>query len=168
MLTCKGSVFKEIGYGRGSIAEDFYFATHLIRKKYKTWQSATRVSLRPPNNVHDLCKQRARWFKGIWMDVRHCPPFMKLIVGYRLISWTCGIIGSWVFAPLWITWVAHPAVLLDISIGGFYIWIIFVYSIVRTKQPLYYMAAIPLFGIIESISFWTRYDTKKFVVIDKN
>ena len=169
MLTVRGDVLKDIGYGEPSIAEDFHFAAHLIRRNLKVWQSDTRVSIRPPNNLHDLCKQRARWFKGIWSDIKYCPSKMRMIMGYRLISWTCGIVGSWIFAPLWIFWTApHPAILIDIAIGGFYIWIIFIYSIVTTRQPLYYMMMIPLFGIFESISFWSKYDTKKFVVIDKN
>ncbi|HKI07926.1 MAG TPA: glycosyltransferase family 2 protein [Nitrososphaeraceae archaeon] len=169
MLTVRGDVLKDIGYGEPSISEDFRFATHLIRRNLKVWQSDTRVSLRPPNDIHDLCKQRARWFKGIWSDIKYCPPKMRMIMGYRLISWTCGIIGSWIFAPLWIFWTApHPAVLMEIAIGGFFIWIIFIYSIVNTRQPLYYIMLIPLFGIFESISFWSKYDTKKFVVIDKN
>ncbi len=169
MLTVRGDVLKDIGYGEPSIAEDFHFAAHLIRRNLKVWQSDTRVSIRPPNNLHDLCKQRARWFKGIWSDIKYCPPKMQMIMGYRLISWTCGIVGSWIFAPLWIFWTApHPAILIDIAIGGFYIWIIFIYSIVATRQAPYYMMMIPLFGIFESISFWSKYDTKKFVVIDKN
>jgi beta-1,4-mannosyltransferase len=169
MLTVRGDVLKDIGYGEPTISEDFRFATNLIRRNLKVWQSDTRVSLRPPNNIHDLCRQRARWFKGIWSDIKYCPPKMRMIMGYRLISWTCGIIGSWLFAPLWIFWMTpHPAVLMEIAIGGFFIWIIFIYSIVNTRQPLYYIILIPLFGIFESISFWSKYDTKTFVVIDKD
>jgi cellulose synthase/poly-beta-1,6-N-acetylglucosamine synthase-like glycosyltransferase len=169
MLTVRGDVLKDIGYGEPSIAEDFHFASHLIRRNLKVWQSDTRVSLRPPNNVKDLCKQRARWFRGIWSDIKYCPPKMRAIMGYRLISWTCGIIGSWIFAPLWLFWgTPHPAILIDVAIGGVYIWVIFIYSIVTTRLPLYYTMFIPAFGIFESISFWSKYDTKKFVVIDKN
>jgi cellulose synthase/poly-beta-1,6-N-acetylglucosamine synthase-like glycosyltransferase len=128
MLTVRGDILKDIGYNKASIAEDFYFATRLIRRNLKVWQSDTRVSLRPPNNIHDLCRQRARWFKGIWQDIKYCPSFMRLIMGYRLISWTCGVIGSWIFAPLWLTWVAHPAILVDIPIEvsgfGSYLYIL--------------------------------------------
>lgn len=169
MLTVRGDVLKDIGYGEPSIAEDFHFASHLIRRNLKVWQSDTKVSLRPPNNIQDLCRQRARWFRGIWSDIKYCPPKMRMIMGYRLISWTCGIIGSWIFAPLWLFWgTPHPAILIDVAIGGVYIWVIFIYSIVTTRLPLYYTMFIPAFGIFESISFWSKYDTKKFVVIDKN
>jgi hypothetical protein len=95
-------------------------------------------AVRKGHNLWMYTLTRARWFKRIWIDVKHCPAFMRLIVGYRLISWTCGIIGSWVFSPLWLTWTGHPLVLIWISIGGLYIWIIFIYSIIKTKQPLYY------------------------------
>lgn len=169
MLTVRGDVLKDIGYREPSIAEDFHFAAHLIRLNHKVWQSDTKVSLRPPNNIRDLCKQRARWFKGIWSDIKYCPPQMLMIMGYRLISWTCGVIGSWLFAPLWIFWsMPHPAFLMDVAIGGIYYWVIFTYSIVTTRLPLYYIMLIPVFGILESISFWSKYDTKKFVVIDKD
>jgi cellulose synthase/poly-beta-1,6-N-acetylglucosamine synthase-like glycosyltransferase len=169
MLTVRGDVLKDIGYNESSIAEDFRFSIHLIKRNLKVWQSDTKVSLRPPNNIRDLCKQRARWFKGIWSDIKYCPPKMRMIMGYRLISWTCGILGSWIFAPLWIFWATpNPALLIDVAIGGFYCWIIFIYSIVTTRLPLYYILLVPTFGIFESISFWSKYDTKKFVVIDKN
>jgi egghead protein (zeste-white 4 protein) len=169
MLTVRGDVLKDIGYNESSIAEDFRFSIELVRRNLKVWQSDTKVSLRPPNNIRDLCKQRARWFKGIWSDIKYCPPKMRLIMGYRLISWTFGILGSWIFAPLWIFWATpHPALLIDVAIGGFYCWVIFIYSIVTTRLPLYYILLVPTFGIFESISFWSKYDTKKFVVIDKN
>jgi egghead protein (zeste-white 4 protein) len=168
MLTVRGDILKEIGYTKSSIAEDFYFATRLIIKKYKVWQSDTRVSLRPPNNIKDLCKQRARWFKGIWMDIKDCPLPMRIIVGYRMISWTMGIFGSWLFSPLWIFWFNDPLILFEIAIGGFWTWVLFVYSIIKTRQPLRYILYIPIFGVIESMAFWMPYNTKKFVVIDKN
>lgn len=167
ILTVKGSILKEIGYHRRTLTEDFRFAAESIkRKKMKTWQSATKVSIKSANNVHDLLKQRGRWFKGIAMDLVFCTPAMKAIVGLRMSIWMLGLIGSWALSPLWIFfW--HDAAFYFI-IGGICPWIVFSVEIIRNKQPLYYIACIPLFGILESVSPWFGLKHKKFVVIDKN
>jgi cellulose synthase/poly-beta-1,6-N-acetylglucosamine synthase-like glycosyltransferase len=90
-LTVKGGVLKEIGFGNHSLTEDFRFAAELVRRGYKTWQSASKVSIKPPNSLDDLLKQRGRWFKGISKDWRYCPPLMKATVGSRLLIWVLGI-----------------------------------------------------------------------------
>jgi len=90
---------------------------------------------------------------------------MKIIVGVRLVLWIGGIFGSWVLLPIWFIW--NDNLIFYFIIGGAYPWIIFTYRIITTRQPLYYICLIPLFGIIESISFWYGLKQKKFVVIDK-
>jgi beta-1,4-mannosyltransferase len=164
-LTVKGQTLKEIGYANPSITEDFRFAIELIKRNHRTWQSTSKISIRSANSIRDLCRQRGRWFKGIFIDLRFCPPLMRLIVGVRLTLWIGGIIGSWLLLPLWFIW--NDSLIFYFVIGGAYPWIVFIYSIIKTKQPLYYMSMIPLFGIIESISFWFGLKQKKFVVIDK-
>ncbi len=168
MLCAKGNVLKEIGYGRRTIVEDFGFAAQLAKRKLKTWQSATKVSIKSPNNITDLCKQRGRWFRGIWTDIKVCPPVMKVVVAIRLIGWTNGFIGSWALSPIWIIWPVDLWILIGISIGGIYIWMIFIFAIIKTKSPLYYVLAIPIFGFIEAISIYVTKRKKGFVVIDKN
>ena len=84
LLTVKGEVLKEIGYSNPSLVEDFRFASELVKRNYKTWQSASRVSIKSPNSLADLLKQRGRWFKGLLRDWRHCPFLMKGMVGSRL------------------------------------------------------------------------------------
>jgi len=164
-LTVKGQTLKEIGYGNPSITEDFRFAIELVKKNQKTWQSSSKISIRSANSIRDLCRQRGRWFKGIFMDLKFCPPLMKIIVGVRLVLWIGGIFGSWVLLPIWFIW--NDNLIFYFIIGGAYPWIIFTYRIITTRQPLYYICLIPLFGIIESISFWYGLKQKKFVVIDK-
>ena len=169
MLCAKGSVLKSIGYNKKTIVEDFRFGTELVKRDLKTWHSSTKVSIKSPNSLYDLCRQRGRWFRGIWSEFRSCPPLMKLIVGVRMIGWTNGFAGSWALSPLWVFWPVDLWVFLFISIGGVYIWMIYIFGIIRSNQPLYKLLLIPLFGFYESSAIWVeRRRQKGFVVIDKN
>lgn len=162
LLTVKGSVLKEIGYDRHTITEDFRFASILVVKGYKTWQSATRLSIKSPNSIGDLMKQRGRWFKGVASDWQYCPPVMKLIVGMRLFIWILGIFGSWLFFALWYTMAFHWAIP-----AGLYYWTAYLYAIYKIDK-IRYLPLIPLFGIVEALSILSGLRQKKFVVIDKN
>lgn len=166
LLTVKGRMLKEVGYDNPSITEDFRFAVELIKRNMKTWQSSSKISVRSPNSIQDLLKQRGRWFKGISNDLKFCPPLMRAIVGLRLILWIGGVLGSWLLLPTWFMWHDNNIIPYFI-IGGAYPWIIFIYSIIKMKQPVYYIAMIPLFGVLEAISFWFGIKQKKFYVIDK-
>jgi beta-1,4-mannosyltransferase len=169
MLCAKGSILRSIGYDRKTIVEDFGFATEMVKRDLKTWHSSTKVSIKSPNNVYDLCRQRGRWFRGIWSDYKHCPPLMKLIVGIRLVGWTNGFIGSWALSPLWAFWPIELWIFIFISIGGVNIWMIYIFAIIKTKQPLHKMVLIPIFGLFESSAIWIAKNRRKgFVVIDKN
>ncbi len=169
MLCAKGSILRSIGYDRKTIVEDFGFATEMVKRDLKTWHSSTKVSIKSPNNVYDLCRQRGRWFRGIWSDYKHCPPLMKLIVGIRLIGWTNGFIGSWALSPLWAFWPIELWIFIFISIGGVNIWMIYIFAIIKTKQPLFKTVLIPIFGLFESSAIWiAKKKQKGFVVIDKN
>lgn len=169
MLCARGSVLRSIGYNRRTIVEDFGFATEMVKRDLKTWHSSTKVSIKSPNNVSDLCRQRGRWFRGIWSDYKYCPPIMKLLVGIRLIGWTNGFVSSWALSPLWAFWPVELWVFILISIGGVNIWMIYIFAIIKTKQPLYNMVLIPMFGLFESSAIWiAKKGHKGFVVIDKN
>jgi egghead protein (zeste-white 4 protein) len=166
MLIVKGSTLKEIGFANRSITEDFRFGLGFVNRKQKAWQSATMVSIRSPNNISDFFKQRGRWFRGIAQDLRFAPTAMKILVGTKLFLWVIGIFGTCLLAPLWLYWDITWA--LVFSIGGLCPWTVLIYSIVKTKQPLYYILMIPIFGVLESISFLFGLRQNKFVVIDKN
>lgn len=163
LLTVKGSVLKEIGYNHWSITEDFRFSQEIVKRGYRTWQSETKVSIKSPNSIRDLIRQRGRWFKGVLLDIRYSPLKQKLFVGLRLMLWMVGVLGSWALSPLWIYWgVFYPAIL-----GGLFYWYIYLFGIV--KLGLFrYIATIPLFGVLETISFVSGLKQKTFVVIDKN
>ena len=162
LLTVRGSVLKEVGYNHRTITEDFLFATQLVRRKHKTWQSSTVVSIRSPNSLGDLMKQRGRWFKGVSHDWVFCPTKMKFVVMLRLTIWVLGIFGSWLFVPFWLftsCWYAIP--------GGIAYWGIYIWGTIKLGK-LQYLLMIPIYGIVESASWMVGLRDKKFFVIDKN
>jgi len=165
LLIVKGKTLKEIGYRTPGMVEDFRFALEIVKKEYKTWQTSTKVSIRPPNSLFDIFNQRSRWYKGIIMEFRHCPFLMKIIIGLRLIIWTFGIFGSWLLVPLWLYWEPFYFAIP----GGIYYWVIYIYGVWKSKKP-YYFFLIPFFGICEAISIVFTFKQKRneFVVIDKN
>lgn len=164
LLTISGRVLKEIGYGNRSLTEDFRFASGLVRRGYKTWQSKSRVSIKSPNSLGDLIKQRGRWFKGISKDWQYCPFLMKGIVGSRWLSWVLGISGSWALSPLWFLFWGSFYFAIP---GGIYYWTTYLYGVWRSRKP-YYFLLIPLFGIFEAASVYVGLRQREFVVIDKN
>jgi beta-1,4-mannosyltransferase len=167
MLTVKGSVLREIKYDFHSITEDFRFTVELIKRKMKVWQSKTNICIKSANNINDILRQRGRWFKGISLDLKYCPPLMRMIVTTRMVLWIIAIFGTWALSPLWLSWGLHWQSEIFI-VSGVYPWIVFIYAIIKNKEPLYYILFIPLFGMLESISYWFGINNKGFYVIDKN
>lgn len=163
LLAVKGEVLKEIGYGNHSFTEDFRFASELVKRGYKVWQSGSRVSIQSPGSLGDLIRQRGRWFKGISKDWMQCPPLMKLMVGLRLLIWVFGVFGSWILSPLWfLFWgTFYPAIP-----AGLYYWTVYLYGVVKSRRP-YLFFLIPFFGIFEAASCWVGLRQKEFVVIEK-
>jgi len=165
LLTVKGSTLREIGYNSRTIVEDFHFASQLVQRGYKTWQSATKVSIKSPNSLCDLMRQRGRWYIGILNDLKHCPLSMKLLVGVRVVLWSFGIFGSWALSPLWPFWGWFPLAIP----GAIYYWTVYLYGVWKLRKP-HYLFLIPLFGIFEAVSVFVglRQKGKGFVVIAKD
>lgn len=164
LLVVKGSVLKEIGFGFRSLTEDFRFAVELVKRGYKTWQSATRVSIRSPNSVKDLIKQRGRWFKGVISDVKYSPPPMKFFVAIRAFFWSLVFTASWAMLPFV---VAAGAIWLVLPAGLFYASA-YIYGCLKSGEPALVLA-IPVFGLIEaSARIYGLIAVNDFVVIDKN
>jgi len=162
LLCVKGETLKEIGYDHKTITEDFRFSCELVKRGYKTWQSKTRVSLKSPNNLRDLMRQRARWFRGIILDLSNAAVSMKLIMGTRVFFWAMGFFGSWAFAFLWPFWGTFwPAVP-----GGIAYWLLYASGVAKANKWEYFLL-IPLTGIIEGLSLLYTFKQKGFVVIDK-
>lgn len=165
LLTVKGAVLLEIGYNFHSLTEDFRFATKLVKKGYKTWQSDTVVSIKSPNTIGDLLKQRGRWFKGILLDIPHAPVLMQIVVGWRLLLWVSGIFGSWAFFYLWQYFNIENG-FLTLPAGIYYTYV-YTHG-VWSSRKLHYFFLIPVLGIIETVSFISGIKQKTFVVINKN
>jgi egghead protein (zeste-white 4 protein) len=102
LLIIKGSTLLEVGFNRKSITEDFSFGIQIVKKKYKTWSSQTKVSIKSPNNFTDLIKQRARWYKGILLDLKAAPYKVKFVMGVHLFRSTFSFAGSFLFMIFWI------------------------------------------------------------------
>lgn len=162
LLCAKGEVLKAIGYDYRTITEDFHFSTELIKRGYKTWQSHTKVSLKSPHNLHDLMRQRGRWFKGIVLELKNSTAPMKAIVGTRISFWALGLFGSWAFAFLWPVW----GPLWPALPGGVAYWVLYTYGVFKSSK-WWYILGIPAVGIIESLSWVFSLRQKGFVVIDK-
>jgi len=164
LLIVKGAVLKEIGFNNRSLTEDFRFAIELVKRKYKTWQSNTRISIKSPNSIRDLMIQRGRWFKGLISDIKYSPTPMKLIVGFRSFAWVLNSIISIMFFPvliyLGLVWYILP--------GSLYYFASYTYGVIRSKEP-YLFFLIPLFGFIEASSrIYGLIEVSDFIVIDKN
>lgn len=165
LLTVKGKILKEVGFDFQSITEDFRFSTELVRKDYLMWQSSTVVSIKSPNSISDLLKQRGRWFKGLLLDLPQSSLVVQLLVGWRLALWVLGIFGSWALCWLWFMF-DNDFILLTIPGGAYYLFV-YVFGVWKTKRYRYFML-IPALGIIEATSFLPALRQKGFVVINKN
>jgi cellulose synthase/poly-beta-1,6-N-acetylglucosamine synthase-like glycosyltransferase len=162
LLCVRGDVLQEIGYDYRTVTEDFHFSAELTKRGYRTWQSKTKISLKSPNSLRDLMRQRGRWFKGIALELKNANSLMKFTVGSRMTFWALGIFGSWAFVFLWPIWgpmwLALP--------GGLMYWLLYGYGVFRTSK-WWFLLFIPLIGIIESLSWVFSFKQKGFVVIDK-
>ncbi len=162
MFTVKGRILKEIRFEHKTLTEDFRFAIDLVKLRYKTWQSMSKVSILSPNSINDLYKQRGRWFKGLANDIKNANLIMKIIVSIRLVSWIIGIFGSWAFAILWPIFTPFWYSI----IGAIIYWYIYAYGIKRLGM-YEYIVLIPIFGILESFSWIKGIRIKEYVVINK-
>jgi hypothetical protein len=92
---------------------------------------------------------------------------MRMIVTTRMVLWIIAIFGTLALSPLWLSCGIHWQDEIFI-VSGVYPWIVFVHAIIKNKEPLYYILLIPLFGMLESISYWFGINNNGFYVIDKN
>lgn len=169
LLIVKGSTAKEIGFDRRSLVEDFSFSSEVIRRGYKTWSSSTRVSIQSPNTLKDFLKQRARWFKGIMLDLRCAPLKQKLFWSYRCLLVALSTFGSIIFMLLWITFSLlgrHYIPFIPTFFVGSIYWIIAMF--ILPKASLHHKIIALFIAPVETIAPLYALRIKDFVVIDKN
>jgi cellulose synthase/poly-beta-1,6-N-acetylglucosamine synthase-like glycosyltransferase len=164
LLILHGKVLKEVGFSLNSITEDFNYAQKLVRRGYRTWQSRTKVSIRSPNNIRDLWRQRARWIKGILSDYRSYAPAAVPLIIFKLVG---GITSSMIFSPLWLMVPTTTPLAFFGLFGTLYYLTSYIYGICRVKKWRLLLLS-PILGIFEPISIFYIPKIKGFTVIDKN
>jgi egghead protein (zeste-white 4 protein) len=86
LLIIRGDVLKEIWPAMGdTVTEDFRLAMELVRRRYRTFQSRTYVSIKSPNSLRDFIRQRARWANALGDAVRYrnlVPPLFAALAAF--------------------------------------------------------------------------------------
>ncbi|MEM4427984.1 MAG: glycosyltransferase family 2 protein, partial [Zestosphaera sp.] len=165
LLGIKGHVLKELNFNSSSLAEDFSLAIELVKRDYRTWQSGTIVSIKSPNSLNDLQKQRARWFKGVLKDLKHAPNLMRAIVAVKSFLWVALI--SVVIAVLVTSSYYNLFVVFLIILNSLYHWSAYMYGAYKSGKLRYFLIA-PIAWVIEVTSIFRAPTIKDFYVINKN
>lgn len=153
LLIIRGDVLRRLWLSMPeSVTEDFMLAMYAIRHGVKTFQVSTRVSIKSPNSLRDLYKQRRRWGHVIIDSLRTGNIITILFM-------TTGILSSPFFAWAWL----HMPI-TGIVAGAYYITA-FMYGSAKARvDPIrtFVASLIDLAGFISGITKQTR-----FTVIDK-
>ncbi len=165
LLGIKGHVLRELNFNHASITEDFSLAIELVKNDYKTWQSRTIVSIKSPNSLSDLQKQRARWFKGVLKDLRRAPNLMRAIVAVKSFLWVALVI---VVITVIVTKSYYNVLIASlIIINSLYHWSAYAYGAYKSGKLRYFLIA-PIAWLIEVSSIFRVSAVKDFYVINKN
>lgn len=165
LLGIKGHVLRELNFNSSSLAEDFSLAIELVKKDYKTWQSGTTVSIKSPNSLSDLQKQRARWFKGVLKDLKHAPNLMRAIVTIKSFLWIALVLV--VIAIIVTNSYYNSFVVFLIAVNSLYHWLAYMYGAYKSGKLRYFLIA-PIAWVIEVTSIFRAPTIKDFYVINKN
>jgi egghead protein (zeste-white 4 protein) len=86
LLIIRGDVLREVWPAMGdTVTEDFRLAMELVRRRYRTFQSRTYVSIKSPNSLRDFIRQRARWANALGDVVRYrnpAPPLSTALAAF--------------------------------------------------------------------------------------
>jgi cellulose synthase/poly-beta-1,6-N-acetylglucosamine synthase-like glycosyltransferase len=86
LLIIRGDVLREIWPAMGdTVTEEFRLAMELVKRRYRTFQSRTFVSIKSPNSLRDFVWQRARWANALGDAVRYrnpAPPLSAALAAF--------------------------------------------------------------------------------------
>jgi len=88
---------------------------------------------------------------------------MKIFVSFIVFTWTFGIFAPWLFAPLWMYWGV-----LYIAIPGAVMYTLVYFFAVKQLGEWKYILLLPVYSVIEALSWIRNINKKEFVVIDKS
>jgi cellulose synthase/poly-beta-1,6-N-acetylglucosamine synthase-like glycosyltransferase len=153
LLIIRGDVLKRLWPSMPeSVTEDFMLAMFAIRHGIKTFQVSTRVSIKSPNSLRDLFRQRRRWGHVVVDAIRTG----NVVVIAFLAT---GILSSPLFAWAW----PHTSV-ISIVAGAYYITAYLYGSIKARVNPIatFLASLVDLTGFLSGMTRQMR-----FTVIDK-
>ena len=79
LLIIRGDVLREIWPAMGdTVTEEFRLAMELVKRRCRTFQSRTYVSIKSPNSLRDFVWQRARWANALGYAVGYRNPALPL------------------------------------------------------------------------------------------
>ncbi len=94
-LLVRSDMEKEIGWDFGdSVAEDSLFG-YIAYKRFGSvfgWHGGV-IEEQSPFTFHDVIKQRQRWAKGTYQNLKYLSNLDKARAIYKLTSWAFGILG---------------------------------------------------------------------------
>jgi cellulose synthase/poly-beta-1,6-N-acetylglucosamine synthase-like glycosyltransferase len=153
LLIIRGDVLRRLWLSMPeSVTEDFMLAMHAIRHGVKTFQVSTRVSIKSPNSLRDLYRQRRRWGHVVIDSLRTG----NIIT---IVFMATGILSSPFFAWAW------PHMPITGIVAGMYYITAFMYGSAKARvDPIrtFMASLIDMAGFISGITKQTR-----FTVIDK-
>lgn len=170
LLIAQGTTLNSAGtYSKRSVTEDYLFSTKINKLKLKSWQSKTRVSIKSPNSIKDLMKQRKRWFTGLSSDLNQGSKLQKYLTLYRIVLWKTGILYCPFVMLFFIAFNIVPSVWLLglLMISGLYYYVVYLIGTMKARKvlPLF---IIPFYGIIEALSVMrAKNKADTFEVINK-
>ena len=165
LLGVKGHVLRELNLNSSSITEDFSLAIELVKKRHKTWQSGTVVSIKSPNSLSDLQKQRARWFKGILKDLKYAPNMMRAVVTIKSFLW---IVLTSVIIVVIVTRSYYNLFITSLIIlNSLYHWSAYMYGAYKSGKLRYFFIT-PIAWLIEATSIFRAPTIRDFYIINKN